>query len=108
MTFVSLSDVVPEEFLGDEVALETRLADAYRQLFSGNGSKEDADIVLVDLIVHARLFQALPTDASAAELRHYDGARGLLLRILEALNMPFDELASLHSAMLKTPVMPDS
>lgn len=58
-----------------------RLTDAYQKLFAGNGSQEDADLVLTDLAKFTGFFQVSPANATPDELRHAEGQRSVYARI---------------------------
>jgi hypothetical protein len=67
---ISLWDVAPDDMKDNETgALDQdwqmkRVASAYGALFSGTGSKEDADIVLVDIAQFTRYYDRASDRAS--------------------------------------------
>jgi len=66
---------------------QKRLTDAYRQLFTGNGDKTDAEIVLADLAQYSGYFH-VPTDLDHATLAHDAGKRSVLGRIIHLSKLP--------------------
>ena len=77
---------------------QQRLVDAYRKVFTGHGSKEDAEIVLSDLGVHTGFYQVMPADVTAEQLRFREGQRDAFARILSCLRMSEAELLALEEA----------
>lgn len=61
---------------------DQRLASAYQATFAGNASKEDAEIVLVDLAVVTRFYEHMSPDAVSTVLHHADGRRAVMRRLI--------------------------
>lgn len=61
---------------------DNRLAAAYQATFAGNATKEDAEIVLVDLAVTARFYEHMDPDVSSTALHHVDGRRAVMRRLI--------------------------
>ena len=76
-----------------------RLTDAYVSLFGGRGSREDAELVLLDLAYESGYFFVDDGSASDAKLRHDSGKRALFGRIARYLNLSAQELAELQRAL---------
>lgn len=91
--------------LSDEVltAIQRRVASAYVELFSGNGSLDDASLVLVDLARFARYYDTTRLDMPADQVKALDQRRAVLQRILDAFAMSGRRLDDLHGAVLRTP-----
>lgn len=74
-----------------------RLA-AYRATFNGNGTKEEAGLVLADLADFTGFYKVADAEATDAVLRHHAGQRSVFGRILAALRMTDAELLRLEEA----------
>lgn len=74
---------------------EDRRVDAYRKLFSGQGTQEHADIVLVDLAKHTGFFMVTGDDRDNNSVRMQEGMRAAFLRIYMTLNMDPNEVQQL-------------
>lgn len=61
---------------------DQRLAAAYQATFGGNATKEDAEIVLVDLAMTTRFYEHMTPDAASDALRHVDGRRAVFRRLI--------------------------
>lgn len=59
-----------------------RLQAAYVATFSGNATREDAEIALVDLAVMSRFYEHMTPDAAPDALRHIDGRRAVFRQII--------------------------
>ena len=100
---VNLNSVLPPEKRDDIVAQQERVAGAYGALFSGNGTKDDADLVLVDLAQFSRYYDtANLTDAPAA-LAAATQRRAVMQRIMDALAVSGREPQGLLSAVRGSP-----
>lgn len=98
-----LSDTLPEGHRRGAIAQE-KVRQSYLNVFSGRGSKEDADIVLVDLLKFSGYFSyvAVPPDTDAPSsnsLQMSNGARMVAARIMYHLNMPMAQLNELVQAV---------
>lgn len=61
---------------------DDRLQAAYQATFAGNATREDAELVIVDLAVTTRFFEAMAPTASAEALRYVDGGRAVFRRLV--------------------------
>jgi hypothetical protein len=59
-------------------AARSRLAAAYKAVFSFNATEEDRDLVLVDLAVFTRFYDVMEPDALSEGLRHAEGRRAVM------------------------------
>lgn len=104
---ITLRDLFPpgEEGWTEEqvAAMQRRLASAYRNLFSGNGTAEDADLVLVDLARFTRYQDTTPLNTPADVAKALDQRRAVFVRIAEAVIMSGGNLDGLHRAVLMAP-----
>jgi hypothetical protein len=66
---------------------QAKLVAAYQNLFTGKGSREDADIVLVDLAVATGYFNT-PDSLDHAELAADAGRRQIMGRIISHAKLP--------------------
>lgn len=82
----------------NELARELRLAQAYRNVFRGEPSKDCQDIVLADLAYHSGFSMVTPAAATDAELRHNEGKRHLFARITVFLNLGQEDVYALEVA----------
>ncbi len=72
------------------------LGKAYRRLFSGHGSKADAEVVLADLANVTGFYRV--TEPGAGTLDYQEGKRAVYGRIFRFLRMGADETANLEEA----------
>jgi len=80
---------------------QARLASAYTQLFSGHGSVDDANIVLVDLAREGKYFYAAtPGETSDGALWDMNGSRRIYGRILQFTQLPPEALEELAAAVM--------
>ncbi len=104
---ITLRDLFPpsDEGWTDEqvVQMQRRLANAYRATFTGNGTSEDADLVLVDLARFTRYLDTTSIDAPADVAKALDQRRAVFVRIAEAVIMSGGNLDGLHRAVLMAP-----
>ena len=96
---ISLSQLFEKRPRG--AASEHRLAGAYQAVFSGNGSPDDADLVLVDLARESGYFDTTPAGIDDAVLQHQAGSRFLFGRIVRHLAMPPKELSALTQRVIE-------
>lgn len=75
-----------------------RLTQAYKALFAGAGSREDAEIVLSDLAAHTGFYQVTAPTAADSELRFREGQRWAFARILSHLGTSEAEHAAIEAA----------
>jgi len=96
-------DILPAERRDDPQAQSARVASAYAALFSGNGSKDDADLVLIDLAQFTRYQDTASLDASADVVKALDQRRAVMLRIVDAIVISGGNVNDLHRAVLASP-----
>jgi hypothetical protein len=98
-------DIVPE---GADVSVVTqRIASAYGALFSGNGGKDDASLVLIDLAQFARYYDTASFNMPVEQIAAFNHRRAVFQRIMDAMTLTGNEPNGLHSAVLRSPE-PDS
>lgn len=96
MNWASLKALFPSNPRGSEAVNE--LASAYRNVFRGNATRQDAEIVLADLADFTRFYQALPVGSAGSELAEINGMRIVFGRIFNYLNMTDAEIRALQEA----------
>lgn len=80
---------------------ELRLASAYEAVFLlRNATKDDLDMVMVDLAEFTGYFAVAPAGTSEAELRDLNGKRAVFARILSLIKLPMGRLSQLREAAL--------
>ena len=57
---------------------QARVQSAYAALFAGNGTQEDAELVLTDLANDTGFYRYTGPEATDAELRFYEGQKSVL------------------------------
>ena len=79
---------------------DRKLTEAYIATFSGHPTREDAEMVLVDMAVFSRYYEHMLPDVSTEALRHAEGRRAIMRRIVGFIA---DEkvLGELHVAALE-------
>lgn len=82
-----------------------RIVAAYAAVFSGNGTSEDVDLVLVDLAQFTRYYDTAALDAPADQVKALDQRRAVFQRIMEALTKSGKPVEGLHSAVLRAPLV---
>ena len=75
---------------------ETRLMEAYRNVFSGKGTTDDAEAVLVDLLKVSGYHMTLPASASDAEVRELNGSRKVGGHIAYMMNFDMEVMRELQ------------
>ena len=85
--------------------MQNRVAEAYAAVFEGRGSRDDADLVLVDLAVFTRYLDTTPLDTPADIVKALDQRRAVFARIVEAVIGAGGNLDGLHRAVLATPAL---
>lgn len=80
-------------------AAELRIAEAYAAVFSGRGSTEDAELVLVDLAKFTGYYNTTSPEVPGDALRYYEGQRAVMGRILALKAPPDIELEALRKAV---------
>lgn len=95
------------------VPLERRAA-AYAATFFGNATREDAEIVLVDLAAYTRFYQPLAPNVSSQVLHYMEGRRSVFAWLLSHVGdqqilgrlqiMALEEMAAEQAAQPSTEV----
>lgn len=100
----------PDGFYSEDAltAHSQRIAEAYAQVFSGNGTKLDGEIVLVDLALFTRYYDTAMANASAEDVKAFDARRAVFQRVLEAMTLAGQEPQGLHRAVLTAPPIDNS
>jgi hypothetical protein len=75
-----------------------KLSNAYEALFTGHGSKEDAEIVLADIANWTGFYRVNGPGLSAEDRAFFDGQRAVYGRIFRFLRMTEDERRQLEEA----------
>jgi len=96
-------DILPPEVAANPRFQEARIAEAYAALFTGNGGKDDADLVLVDLAQFTRYYSTAPVDMPADQVKAMDQRRAVVERIVEGVLKSGHKLDDLHGAVLRAP-----
>jgi len=100
----SLSDVLSPFQLANPEAAEARLVSAYHAFMDGAASKEDAELILVDLARESGYFDVLPDDATSEQALQHNGRRRVFSRIMYVLDLPMSRVHELNEALLSTPI----
>lgn len=83
--------------------MQQRVAQAYRAVAEGRGSREDADLMIVDLFKYARYLDTTPLGTSADVVMAIEGRRSVAVRFAEAVVLAGGNFDGLHHALLATP-----
>lgn len=81
---------------GSRAAL--RLTRAYRNLFEGRATAQEAQMVLADLASHSGFYQVLPSGAGLEELAEANGKRAVFGRLFRFLRLTEEEVRELEEA----------
>ncbi len=84
---------------------EHRLTEAYVNVFQGHPSKEDQDLVLINLAQQAGWSMVSPPEASDQTLRHHNGKRYLFAQIWARLSLSDDDRMAIENAARREAVM---
>ncbi len=98
---ITVAEVLPEGQRTPE-QFDARIASAYGALFSGQGSREDADLVLVDMARFSRYYDTASLDMTSAQAVAFAHRRAVFSRVLEALTFAGQEPRGLIKAVLLT------
>lgn len=74
------------------------LVEAWKRLSTGHASVDDFEIAMADLAAYSGVFAVTPFDASDAELRHREGRRDLMARILFLVGLSSEAMTALREA----------
>ena len=106
MTKTILHILPPENYSNNDsylAAAQTRVVQAYAAVFTGNATRDDADLVLVDLAQFSRYYDTTHIGASPDEAKALDQRRSILTRILTAMAKAGNEPQGLLTAFLMAP-----
>ena len=88
-------------------AMQARVVSAYGAVFSGRGTHDDGDLVLVDLAQFTRYLDTARIGASPEEVLMLNGLRMAFARIVEAIVQSGGDVDGLHRAVLVSPSLND-
>lgn len=94
---VRADDPTAHRARGVEAQLTLRVA--YKAVFTGAASREQAELVLVDLAKSSGYYNTTPVDAPDHVLRQYEGQREMFGRIMRFMEPPLSEMIALHRAV---------
>jgi hypothetical protein len=77
---------------------QLRLISAYKEVFQGNPSGEDQEMVLADLANAASWRKVCPPTVSNDELRYIEGARSLFSRVFAFISLNDGDVRALEEA----------
>lgn len=95
--WTNLGSILPQGRRRGASASE-QLARSYRNVFAGNGSRQDAEMMLADLAEHSGFYQVLPSGSSLEELAEANGKRAVYGRIFRFLRLTDAEIRQLEEA----------
>lgn len=101
----NLNTILDDEHRHDPAAQQARVTSAYAALFSGNGTKDDADLVLVDLAAFTRYYDTATLGVAPAEAAAATQRRAVFQRIMDALALGGREPNGLLIAVLTAPLI---
>jgi hypothetical protein len=81
-------------------AAEVRTRDAYVALVEGRPSKEDCQIILVDLALASGYYHTTHATMPAEQVKFCEGMRSVYGRIMRFANMPLDEVRAYQTAAI--------
>lgn len=77
---------------------QLELTDAYRRVFAGRASLEDAEVVLADMVNASGYYSVSGPNVSDTERAFADGKRAVIARLLAFLQLPDSVRAQLERA----------
>lgn len=96
-------DLLPQDQRDNPEAQTLRIVAAYGALFSGRGSRDDAEVVLIDLAQFARYYDTANMTAAPSEAHAREQRRAVVQRIMDALAGAGEEPAGFNGAVLRSP-----
>lgn len=78
---------------------QIKMIAAYKGVFGGTATKEEAEIVLVDILKATGYYNTTPEGATSMALHEAEGARRVGAFILSRLSVDLDKLRSAGSAV---------
>lgn len=79
---------------------EDRLSEAWRAIQTGDGSREDFEVIMSDLAEQTEFFYVADPSASGEALLRREGRREIMSRILFLLDRPVSYMTELRRAAL--------
>lgn len=79
---------------------EDRLHEAWNAIINGQGSKDDAELILADLGEFSGYFAVTPPGTDGTTLSHNEGRRAVYARIMYLLDIPTSYMTELRRASL--------
>lgn len=79
---------------------QQRLSSAWLAILNGNGSKEDADLAMGDLVSFSGLYTVTPEGTPSELLQRLEGRKEFILRILFLCDVPSSYMNDLRRASL--------
>lgn len=102
MSFATIDDVLARDVPRNDLTRDARLMAAYAAFMQGAASREDAELIFVDLALHSGYFHVSERGSSGTEMAYDAGARSVFARIMFMLNLPMDRIADLQRALTAT------
>jgi hypothetical protein len=100
---INILQALPTELRDNPRAQSQRIASAYGAVFSGNGTVDDADLVLVDLAQFTRYYDTASLSTDPHELAAAAQRRAVFQRIMDALAVAGKEPRGLLGAVMTAP-----
>lgn len=97
-----MNSVSKDKPRGKRRGAQTRLdlTKAYRNTFSGSGTRDEAEAAMVDLAKTCGIYADMGIAATGDQSRFADGQRSVWLHIAQYLRMSPEEVADLEAAVL--------
>lgn len=73
-----------------------KLGEAWRAFIEGHASREQAQLILVDLVLETGYFGVAPPDAKGEDLLRREGRRDVMTRIMFLSDMPSSYITKLR------------
>lgn len=102
MSFATIADVLARGIPRNDLTRDARLMEAYVAFSEGRASREDAELILVDLAIYSGYFHVSERGSTGTEMAYDAGARSVFARIMFMLNLPMDRVADLQRALTAT------
>lgn len=96
-------DVLPADVAADSDVQSLRIAQAYAAVFTGAGSRDDAELVLVDMAIFTRYYDTAMFTMPPDQVKALDQRRAVFQRVLEAMTHAGAEPVGLLRAVLSAP-----
>lgn len=99
----TVSDLLPMELQGDDTAKAVRVKEAYKAFVDGRASRDDADLIMLDLAKVSGYYHVTPPGTSSDDVQRAEGARSVYARIVYMLNMPAPTMGEYLSGLAREP-----